>query len=75
MGSELVIVVVRIPARQVVRFQGMLDGEDGLAILRCRDTTRDTQQLWTTRSMLDALYAWVGSLPEALQVEVLWEEG
>jgi len=75
MGSELAVIVVRMPAGQVVRFQGMLDGEDGLAILRCRDTTRGTQQLWTTYSMLDALYAWIDSLPEVLQVEVVREEG
>ncbi len=73
-GSDLAVVVVRMPRRQVVRFQGMLDGEDGLAILRCRDAAGDAQQLWTTRSMLGELRAWVASLPVEMQVEVVREE-
>lgn len=72
--SDLAIIVVRLPAGQVVRFQGMLDGEDGLAILRCRDPETNEQQLWTTQDQLGELRAWIGSLPGALQIEEIREE-
>jgi len=72
-GCELAVVVVRMPRRQVVRFQGMLDGEDGLAILRCRDAAADTQQLWTTRARLGELRAWIAGLPAKMRVEVVRE--
>jgi len=72
--SDLAIIVVRLPAGQVVRFQGILDGEDGLATLRCRNPETNEQQLWTTQAQLGELRAWIGSLPDALQVEIVREE-
>jgi len=72
--QDLAIIVVRLPAGQVVRFQGMLDGEDGLATLRCRDPETNEQQLWTTQGQLAELRAWIDSLPDELQVEMVREE-
>jgi len=72
--SDLAIIVVRLPAGQVVRFQGVLDGEDGLATLRCRNPETNEQQLWTTQAQLGELRGWINSLPDALQVEIVREE-
>lgn len=71
---ETAIVVIRLPDEQVVRFQGILGGEDGLATMRCRDPEKVEQELWTTVAQLDELHAWLASLPESLQFEVLREE-
>jgi len=70
MMYDLAIIVIRLPAGQVVRFQGMLDGEDGLATLRCRDAARNEQQIWTTQAQLNQVRSWILSLPDELQVEV-----
>jgi len=72
--AELAIIVVDVTARQVVRFQGILDGEDGLAALRCRDPAGNEQQLWTTRARLAELRSWLQGLPPSLQVNVIREE-
>ncbi len=72
--SAMAIIVIRLPAAQVVRFQGMLDGEDGLATLRCGDSVRTEQQLWTTRNQVKELQLWLSSLPASLHVEVVREE-
>lgn len=71
---ETAIVAVRLPDEQVVRFQGILGSEDGLATMRCRDPERAEQELWTTVAQLDELHAWLASLPESLQFEVVREE-
>lgn len=73
-GSDLAVVVVRLPKKQVVRFQGILAGEDGLATLRCRDEGNIEQQLWTTRAQLGELYAWLRGLPAELGIEIVREE-
>lgn len=73
-ASDLAIIVVRLPPGQVVHFQGILAGEDGLAALRCRDPQNIEQQLWSTRGRLDELRAWLDSLPASLGVEVIREE-
>lgn len=67
------IIEVAVPPRHVVLFQGILCGEDGLAVMRCRDPEGKRQQLWTTRSMLSEAYAWLDTLPASLQIEVVDE--
>lgn len=72
-GSDTMIVEIAVPPKQVVLLQSILCGEDGLAVMRCRDPQGERQQLWTTRTMLDEVYAWLASLPESLDVEVVDE--
>lgn len=69
--NDTMIVEVAVPPEQVVLLQSILCGEDGLAVMRCRDPQGKRQQLWTTRSMLDEVDAWLAALPESLQVEVV----
>lgn len=67
------IIEVAVPPQQVVLFQSILCGEDGLAVMRCRDPQGKKQQLWTTRAMLPEAYAWLDALPASLQIEVVGE--
>ncbi|MDX8408321.1 MAG: DUF4911 domain-containing protein [Mariprofundaceae bacterium] len=78
-SSDVLIVEVCLPARQVVFFQGLLQGEDGLAVMRCFDAQHVKQQLWTTVAQREALMAWLATLPERIGLEVLdewiWQAG
>ncbi|MDQ6986188.1 MAG: hypothetical protein Q9M25_00080 [Mariprofundaceae bacterium] len=65
------IVRVCLPDRSVVRFQGMLCGEDGLATLRSQGGGPGEHELWSTRAQQQILNAWLDSLPESLDVEVV----
>jgi len=67
------IVEFLTPASQAVLLQSILQGEDGLAMVRCLDPEKKRQQFWTTSDQLDDLYLWLDSLPEHLNVEVTGE--
>ncbi len=69
--EDTLIIELRLPARQAVLFQGLLQGEDGLAVMRCFDPQHIRQQLWTTPAQRRAVMAFLDSLPEAMGVEVL----
>jgi len=71
--SDTVIIVVRLPEHSVVRFQGLLGGEDGLATLRCMDKASGDQELWTTRVQTDEVRQWLAGMPPELEVEVVRE--
>lgn len=77
--SEALIIELRVPPRQAVLFQGLLSGEDGLGVLRCRDPERQLQQLWTTVAQRQMVLDWLASLPSTLEIEVVdewhWREG
>ena len=72
------IVEFILPQAEAVLLQSVLQGEDGLATIRCLDPEKKKQQIWTTPEQLDDLYQWLGLLPDALNVEVtgqwLWRE-
>jgi len=70
---ETWVVTVRLPNDQVIRFQSILDGENGLAVMRCRHPERLEQELWSTVAQRDALHDWLASLPASLQFEVVRE--
>ena len=78
MSSEVVVVEFKVPRTQAVRLQSILQGEDGLATIRCFDPEKIKQQFWTTRDQLSELYEWIGSLPESCGIEVtgewLWQK-
>ena len=61
------VVEIDIPAPRLALFQALLQGENGLAVIRCFDPEKRKQQLWTTPSQRQALFEWLQSLPETLQ--------
>jgi len=73
-SSDIVILVVWLPRYAVVRFQSILDGEDGLATLRCMDKTSGEQQLWTTKAQIDELRQWLAGMPPELEVKIVRED-
>jgi len=73
MSGDVIIVEFLLPASQAVRLQSLLQGEDGLATIRCLDPEKKRQQFWTTPDQLSDLYAWINSLPESLGVEITGE--
>jgi len=72
-GSDVAIIVVRLPRRSVVYFQSLLGGEDGLATLRCMDKSGDEQELWTTKAQTTELRQWLASMPPEMGIEVVQE--
>jgi len=70
---DVIIVELSMPPKQVVLFQALLHGEDGLAVSRCRDPERRLQELWTTPSMREELYDWLQGLPVELGVHIVAE--
>ncbi len=62
-----------MPPAHSLRFQSLLEGEDGLAVSRCFDPEHRRQQLWTTPSQRIDLLDWLSQLPESLEVEVTGE--
>lgn len=78
MSSDVIIVEFILPASQAVRLQSILQGEDGLATIRCFDPEKKRQQFWTTPEQLSDLYAWIKSLPDSFGVEItgewVWQE-
>ncbi|MDT8375837.1 MAG: DUF4911 domain-containing protein [Mariprofundaceae bacterium] len=73
MSDDVVIVEVILPESQVVLLQSLLQGEDGLATIRCLDPEKKRQQFWTTQEQLGDLYQWLGSLPETMGVIITGE--
>jgi len=65
------IVRIRLPNRSVVRFQGILCGEEGLATLRSQGGGPGEHELWSTRAQQHELDAWLASLPDELELEVI----
>ncbi|MDQ6959005.1 MAG: DUF4911 domain-containing protein [Mariprofundaceae bacterium] len=73
-SSDIIILVVWLPKYAVVRFQSILDGEDGLATLRCTDKTSGEQELWTTKVQMDELRRWLAGMPPELEVKIVRED-
>ncbi|MDQ6998095.1 MAG: DUF4911 domain-containing protein [Mariprofundus sp.] len=71
--EQTLIVEIMMPARQQNRFQGLLLGEDGLAVVRCLDPEKKKLQLWTSAVQKEVLYHWLDELPDSLQVQILDE--
>jgi len=68
--SDAWIVEVELPPSQVVLMQSLVQGEEGLATVRCMDPNGKRQQFWTTAAMLPELNEWLGSLPETIDIKV-----
>jgi len=67
---ETVIIEFELKTKQHLLFQALLQGEDGLAFVRC---AHGVQQLWTTSEQVEALYVWLKFLPKHLSVHVVRE--
>jgi len=78
-AGETLIVEVRMPPQQVVFFQSLLQGEDGLAVVRCFDQEKKKLQLWSSAVQKTELLVWLAELPPIIRLEVLgnwlWQEG
>ena len=79
MQSEpTVIIEIALPVKLSFRFQMLLEGEDGLAVVRCYDPEHKKQQLWTTPNQKGDLLNWLGTLPDEFEIKVLrdwlWHE-
>ena len=70
---QVLVVEVDLVPRQLALFQALLQGEGGLATIRCRDPEKRKQQLWTSPSQRHELYAWFDSLPAELRPQLLGE--
>lgn len=70
---QVLVVEIDLEPRRLALFQALLQGEGGLATIRCRDPERRKQQLWSTPSQREELYAWFDSLPEVLAPQLLGE--
>jgi len=69
--SDVMIVRISLPDEAVVRFQGILMGEDGLATMRGQLGGTGILELWSTWAQRQELDEWLHSLPAALEVRVL----
>ncbi len=72
-SAQTLIVEVSMPARQQIRFQNILQGEDGLAVVRCFDSEKKRMQLWTVLDQKEVLYDWLDGLPRSLELQLLRE--
>ncbi|ATX79518.1 hypothetical protein Ga0123461_1099 [Mariprofundus aestuarium] len=69
-NEPTLVVEIELPVKLSFRFQMLLEGEDGLAVVRCYDPEHKKQQLWTTPCQRTDLLDWLTTLPEALEVKV-----
>jgi len=71
--DQTLIIELTIAAKQSTLFQSILQGEDGLGVVRCFDPDKQKQQLWTSADQKDEVYDWLNSLPARLQCRVSGE--
>jgi len=78
-SDQTLIVEFIMPARQQNCFQGILQGEDSLAVVRCFDPEKKKLQLWTSLAQKDELYDWLHGLPDKLDIQIIdewiWGDG
>ncbi len=78
MNSEVLIVDITLDKRQMLLFQALLQGEDGLAVVRCFDAQHRDYELWSTSDQQDSLLHWLQHLPATLNVHIhgirRWQE-
>ena len=71
------IIEFRIQSKQALPMQALLQGEDGLAVVRSFTVKEDslTQQFWTTLGQKQELHDWLQQLPEKIKssLEILRE--
>ncbi len=74
--NETMIIEFELAAKYQLLFQALLQGEDGLAFVRC---VHGVQQLWTTAGQLEEVNAWLKCLPGHFNIRILqtyrWKAG
>ena len=70
--ATLIIEIAMQPV-QLVLFQAILQGEDGLCVMRCFDPEKKKQQLWTTPGQKDDVYVFLNSLSDYLDIQLTGE--
>lgn len=70
-ASDVMILRIALPDRAVLRLQGILMAEDGLATLRGQAGGGGELELWSTWAQEEELDAWLAMLPDSLELEVL----
>jgi len=68
--DQTLIIEFVIAPRQSILLQSILQGEDGLGVIRCFDPEKKKQQLWTTPAQKHEVRDWLAGLPECLQCRV-----
>ncbi len=68
-ARRLGILRLAMPRASVVRVQGVLEGMDGLGVLRGGEDGRP--ELWTPAERVEEAAAWVAGLPSAWQVRLM----
>jgi hypothetical protein len=72
-AADTLIIELEVEPAQLVLMQGLLQGEDGLAVMRCFDPEHRKQQLWTTPAMRAELCYWLESLSDTLPFRICGE--
>ncbi|TLS76664.1 DUF4911 domain-containing protein [Mariprofundus erugo] len=76
--DQVLIIELEIPQQQQILLQSILQGEDGLGVVRSFDRVSGRQQFWTTPDQREEAYAWLDSLPEAIGCRItgewLWQK-
>jgi len=77
-AAQVLVIELHIPAVHQILVQSILQGEDGLGVIRSFDHALGRQQLWTTPSQRHLAIEWLDSLPEDLGCRVtgewIWHE-
>lgn len=75
-ASDVWVIELDVPPSRALILQAWLLGEDGLGVIRCLDSEKKKQQLWTTVCQKEDVYDWLKSLPEAFEItgQWLWRE-
>jgi len=71
--DQVFIIEFVITPKQSILLQSILQGEDGLGVIRCFDPEKKKQQLWTTPAQKHEVRDWLAGLPECLQCRVTGE--
>jgi len=71
--NETLIIEFTIAPRQSTLFQSLLQGEDGLGVIRCFDPEKKKQQLWSSADQRGDIYDWLNSLPESFHCRISGE--
>ena len=78
-AAEGWIVRVQVAPARMTLFQALVQAEEGLGVVRCRDPEGHVQEIWTTAAMRGELLRLLERLPDSLGVRVLgaspWREG
>ncbi|MDX8406098.1 MAG: DUF4911 domain-containing protein [Mariprofundus sp.] len=77
LAAQVIVIELEIPSRQQILLQSILQGEEGIGVIRSFDRHTGRQQLWTTPAQKQEAYDWLASLnPEiecTVTAEWLWE--